>query len=78
MKNSKHGTAASHPDFLVTVARSIGSTLGNVVAKVGGSTRRSSSRRARPAKKVSPSRAPGQTSRKRANPKGNKRTKSAK
>jgi|HubBroStandDraft_6_1064221.scaffolds.fasta_scaffold00094_13 hypothetical protein len=78
MKNSKHSTTANHPDLLVTVARSIGSTLGTVVAKVGGSTRRSSSRRARPAKKVSPSRATGKTSRKRVNPKGKKRAKAAK
>jgi hypothetical protein len=38
MKTTERKTAAKHDDFLTTVARSIGSTLGSVVAKVDKAT----------------------------------------
>jgi hypothetical protein len=40
MNSTNHKTAAKSEDFLVTVARSIGSTLGAVAAKVSPSPRR--------------------------------------
>ncbi len=39
MKNTERKPAAKEDDFLTTVARSIGSTLGSVVAKVDEATR---------------------------------------
>lgn len=41
MKSRNHKAAAKNEDFLATVARSIGSTLGAVAAKVSPSPRRS-------------------------------------
>ena len=39
MKTTERKTAAKHDDFLTSVARSIGSTLGAVAAKVDEATR---------------------------------------
>jgi hypothetical protein len=44
MKTNRRTSAAKNQDFLVTVARSIGSTLGAVAAKVNPSPRKSSRR----------------------------------
>jgi hypothetical protein len=41
MKTNRRRSAAKNQDFLVTVARSIGSTLGAVAAKVNPSPRKS-------------------------------------
>ena len=66
MTTAEHRTAAKDDDFLTTVARSIGSTLGAVAAKVNATTR--PSRRRRPAgrtrtrKHVSASRHPRRAS----------------
>ncbi len=56
MKTMERKTAATDDDFLTTVARSIGSTLGHVAAKVNATTRpsrRRPSRRTRARKHVS-------------------------
>jgi hypothetical protein len=46
MKNTERKTTAKNEDFLTTVARSIGSTLGSVVAKVDEVTRPAPRRKA--------------------------------
>jgi hypothetical protein len=51
MKNTERKPAAKEDDFLTTVARSIGSTLGSVVAKVDEATR---PERRRPASRKRP------------------------
>ncbi|MGA7842677.1 MAG: hypothetical protein WCA34_17280 [Candidatus Acidiferrales bacterium] len=58
MKTMERKTAATDDDFLTTVARSIGSTLGHVAAKVNATThpsRRRTAGRARTRKHVSAS-----------------------
>lgn len=64
---SESKPAANEKDFLVTVARSIGSTLGSVVAKVSPSpraSRRSPARSTRARKQTSKSRGAKNASRK--------------
>ena len=46
MKTMERKTTAKNDDFLTTVARSIGSTLGHVAAKVNATTHSSRSRTA--------------------------------
>jgi hypothetical protein len=47
MKTTVHKSAAKGEDFLTTVARSIGSTLGTVARKVKPSSRKSNRRKAK-------------------------------
>jgi hypothetical protein len=60
MKITERKTAAKHDDFLTSVARSIGSTLGAVAAKVDRATRPA---RRRPSTGRKRARKPGSVSR---------------
>jgi hypothetical protein len=76
---SEHKSAAKENDFLVTVARSIGSTLGSVAAKVShlpGVSRATPVRRKRVSKRSSAAGRTRSTTRKAAarKPKGRKKS----
>ena len=72
MKIDKRGPAAKNQDFLVTAARSIGSTLGAIAAKVSPSPRKS---RRRPAGDKRPrKRNPASKRRQRTLPRAAKRS----